>query len=358
MTELVCAAAALVLVALLLAAVFGVRASLRTLADPLGLRWEDGEALTGERRGVPVRVERYQVGTGRSRWGRTRIVATGPPAGVRAARGATPGEHVTGDVDFDRAVRVEGDPARIAAALDAGTRRALAALVERDGGRVEDGAVAIDFAGWTDDVGRLSAAVERVTDVAARLSVPARDEVSRLRAIALEDPVPGARARALRSLRRLHGPEVAGPVATAALGDPWAAVRLTASLILGQPIDAFADETLHAYAPAAPAAIARGLAGDEARLAALLDVDDEEVAVAALEVLAEVGTVASIPRLAPLTTGVFANGRVKRAATGAILCIRDRVGDVDPGRLAVAEGEAGQVSVAEPGGVSVLKERP
>jgi hypothetical protein len=101
-------------------------------------------------------------------------------------------------------------------------------------------------------------------------------------------------------------------------------------------------------------AIALGKIGDstaEPTLLDLLDQEDDELQTAAVEALGHAGTTAAVEPLLELT-GSFLNSDLKRAAREAIARIQSRLGDVEAGRLTLAEltEQAGALSFPGEGG--------
>ncbi|MFZ5476319.1 MAG: hypothetical protein ACOZNI_06035 [Myxococcota bacterium] len=346
----------------------------RAIAEALGLAygeggWGEDDMLTGVRDGIGVNVRWHQRGVGRSKTKWTLLTAAGPPFGLTVKRqgvgttflrSLTGGDdHLVGDPAFDAAHVVDGDPVAFTLLLDGDTRAAVARLVRERGGEVDNGVVQVERRGHVWDPATLAALLDDLASLGRRLGEPV--SAGRLRAVAVGDPEPGVRLRALRALGRGGDSLVAAAAAKEALADAATEVRLQATLLLGEPLDAFADEDLLAFAPFDPPGLARALArrGDEARLCRLLDVDHAGVRAAAARGLAEAGTVAAIPSLVPLTNGLLADDDVKRAARAAVEAIRGRLGDVDAGRLALADGEAGSVAIAEgeAGAVSLARKQ-
>jgi hypothetical protein len=91
---------------------------------------------------------------------------------------------------------------------------------------------------------------------------------------------------------------------------------------------------------------------------ALIDLlgGDAQLADLSIDVLARLGTVEAVPALFELSRQLLLDPHLKRSAREAVASIQARIGDVDPGALAIAEGEReGQLSVTgEAGDVSVV----
>jgi hypothetical protein len=85
----------------------------------------------------------------------------------------------------------------------------------------------------------------------------------------------------------------------------------------------------------------------ELALLQLLADEEAEVQTAAAEALGAVGSVAAVEPLLPLTKG-FGRGSLRQAARGAIASIQSRLGDVEAGRLSLAEEElSGSVTLVD-----------
>jgi hypothetical protein len=90
---------------------------------------------------------------------------------------------------------------------------------------------------------------------------------------------------------------------------------------------------------------------------ALIDLLEKEPVLAdlAVDVLARLGTVESVPALLELSRQLLIDPHLKRSAREAVQNIQARIGEVDPGALAIAWTEQeGELSVTgEAGGVSI-----
>ncbi len=98
---------------------------------------------------------------------------------------------------------------------------------------------------------------------------------------------------------------------------------------------------------ASAAAQALGATGDpaaEAPLLATLAGPHDESRVAAARALGRVGTAAAVPALKEAEAG---DGRLRHAARQAIAEIHSRLSGASPGQLSLAEGESGELSLAE-----------
>lgn len=228
----------------------------------------------------------------------------------------------TGDPQFDRAVSVEGPEPETTARLDAPTRAALRALVSQ-GGVLEDGHWMVDVHGPRGD-GDDDAGLERTARlllVAGRPWGASKPPLQALTEIALHDPLPAVRARALLRLFR----------------KPWSAV-----------------------APF-PEVAQRVVGGD---LIEALASSSPDVVVAAALLLRLDGTAAAVPALRAAAARMGASPE-RDAVEQAVLAIQARVGAVQgalsvasqDGALSVSE-DGGQVSVASPAGLPTAAPPP
>lgn len=339
------------------------------VAEALGLtRQSETGRLHGKLGGVPVEVYYTTRGSGKARHRVTELAARADRCTVSArterlggsiARRLLGGvDLATGDPTFDGAAVLSGNPADVAAAMDASTRSAVFRLLQR-GGSVASGRVAVEHRSHLISASFVRAELEQLTTIAAALN-PAMEPLSRLERIVKEDPMPGVRRNALRHLDRLDA-AVGRRVAAEASVDPDAQVRIAALLVLGEDV-ALAEQPAYDLAAAAlleptPVCSALSRAGAEAALVALLDEEEAEVRIAAADGLARVGTVAAVPRLRSLHGGLLGDAAVQRAATAALASIHARVGDFGDGRVSIAEA-GGEVSVVAAGGeLSMARQR-
>lgn len=92
----------------------------------------------------------------------------------------------------------------------------------------------------------------------------------------------------------------------------------------------------------------------EETLCGVLGDEDEELAVAALEVLGKVGTVASLEAVVPMTTGVLRSSDVKQAAREAVASIQSRIkGEAGGLSVSAQETDEGQLSLSHGGELSI-----
>jgi HEAT repeat protein len=101
-------------------------------------------------------------------------------------------------------------------------------------------------------------------------------------------------------------------------------------------------------------------AGTEPALVRLLASPFETVRLAALRALAATGTLASVPALLPLSSGVLGSAQVREAATDAVRAIRARLGPVESGRVSLAADAAaeGALSLGGDGALSLARAEP
>jgi HEAT repeat protein len=216
---------------------------------------------------------------------------------------------------------------------------------------------------------RLQAAVYLADEAADRPCGLARDGAAR------EE----LRVRAAEALTARCSPAVAAPRLEELFACELPAVRRVAIEGLGRLRHASALERLAQIMPEAdrqtgPAlAEVLGLLGDasvEPHLLSLLSSEDDATKAAAARALAKVGTVAAVEPLLRYTKSLALGSDLERVAREAIGAIQSRLGDVQAGRLALAEAapedgglslapEAGGLSVpsdAAPGGLSVAED--
>jgi hypothetical protein len=141
-------------------------------------------------------------------------------------------EVLVGDMAFDDAFYIQGDAARVLAALDAATRNEIRQLAET-ADLVISGHRIVFSLGATDEPW-LSLVLARVFDLAKQLNDEAPC-IDRLARNAVQDPAAGVRLRNLIVLTREYGSQdVARTALRSALGDADAHVRLNAALALGE----------------------------------------------------------------------------------------------------------------------------
>ncbi len=307
--------------------------------------------LSGELRGFDVRIRAtvlHRSGR-RSRPAVEFIVSGGglPEAlslqreGAAQALGKllTGGDIQVGDPDFDRVALVNGDEATALAVLDGPARERLAGFLG-EGGSMAEGALRYTSPGDPERAADMVLLARRLVTLAQQLSGEAhRPTLLSLRV--RSDDVGGVRARCLELLLAGEGERALKlDTAAACLDDPYPLV----------------------------AALAAAHLGDEARLLALLEVEQAPVRIAAARGLERCGTLGAVERLLPVTEGVLTPAVVKRAAREAIDAIQARHGTGERGAFSLSDapdpsgavsltaGQAGAVSLAEERGVIALPE--
>ena len=386
----------------------------------------DGTDIEGRRGGLRIRIETSTTARVRPVG---RLIVRGLAQGlsmqrdsllarVEQARGAPPVE--TGDEPFDQALYVRGQPLVVRALLDAETRAlSLAALCGRALGRdatvaVAGGLLIAELDGeWSEDTPRLVEGVRGVVALAHRLEESDAEE-ERLSKVARNDPLPRVRQLALEALvDAAPAHDATERALRRACDDPDPALRLRAALLSGgkgarralhalaarrdvpDEVSAAAVDELGgqlslddlrailASAPhgrpktdvAAVRALARGGRAVVAPLVAALPRFDDDVAVAAVEVLGEIaepaaedaliaaaarqdaavrmavaralgrlGSVRAVPVLRELEAD---GGTVLRAAREAVAAIQSRLGGASAGQLALAESDGGHLALAD-----------
>lgn len=334
----------------------------------------DHPVLRGRRGDVGVAVAYLTRGTGKNQSLWTRITATGVAPGVlcepeglktglrKVFEGA---DYACGDPESDALVHLRGEPALLAAMLDAETRTAMRTALVLRGASVRDGAVVVERRSHIDDSELLRALVDETADLARRLQPLSRSAIAeRLGVNILTDPEAGVRLACLAALEHGQDKPATAAAAEGARNDPDPLVRLRAARILGDPTPfrTAPRDILHLYAPHDPDGLARLLlkAGARVVLADLLDVAVPAVRVAALHALARIGTPEEVEAIAPLGKGIFGDDAVRTAAREAIASIQARVGHDAAGRVALTgtADTAGAVSIAaDAGRVSIARGR-
>jgi len=264
-------------------------------------------------------------------------------AGARIAKVVRGRDLETGDASFDREVEVRGDRVVVAALLDRGTRVRVRDAI-REGFRVANGRLWGSVDGVIVDPPTLAATVRRLRRLVRALTPPA-DPVPRLADIARLDPDPGVRRLVLSLLvsRFRDRPETPATLRRA-LRDREPAVRLEAALALGPEGQvelrflAERNDVADAARSAAVAALGNRLPAQ--RAVELLDVALDRglplLAAALVDTLGTVDSEAARRRLMAVTRGDDP-GLAARAA---------RALGVEPGQLALADGEAGELALA------------
>ncbi|MET0556500.1 MAG: HEAT repeat domain-containing protein [Vicinamibacteria bacterium] len=358
-----------------------------------------------------------------------RVVVAGLVEGVEitssAARAATgPHDVAIGDPSLDGPLVLCGPPATVRALFTADVRVRMRRMLALGGAvHVRGGALVAELRGGMTHDASLAARIQVLLEAAQGLAPGTSDE-SRLAEIARRDPIEDVRAKALESLAtEAAGHALTRPALRDATRDASHAIRLQAATALGDE----GREVLYALAsdPAVADAIAvgavealgshltlpraqplleaaaadlrvplarallrwmgRGDAAEAGVVASLLarrlgrdssamSAKGGEIAVAAVEALAEtgvpaaegpliealrsgvpgvppaaarglgrVGTARAVP---PLRDAEERGGETRRAAREAIALVQSRLTGATPGQVSLAAGEAGQVSVA------------
>lgn len=422
----------------------------RDAAGQLGLRLVQGKThprlkIAGEIDGVAIEVHALRRGGGRRRPAMCFAARSpGIPADLsirwegllgelRDALGRA--ERVrTGNESFDEQAHVSGPEAATVALLDRATRARLTGVLAPRQGTVAGGTVAFTVSGVIGDPGQIVARARELAELARRLSLAGRSVPELLRGSATTDPLGPVRQRSLEVLVRYHPAERdtdlacewtvkegTDPAATLmaarhlrAAGWPYLqkmvdspavedALRVAAleHLIASVPGDRLVPmleaalglrcRPLH---PPALRALERlrppgvrelvvgrlngadeatavaaaevlgdlGDAGAEPALLGLMGRDEPTVRAAAATALGKVGTRRAVELLFACSRSIspLREGEVRQALSAALEQIRGRLGAAEPGRLSVAggAGEAGALSVVGgEGGLSLASGR-
>jgi hypothetical protein len=175
----------------------------------------------------------------------------------------------------------------------------------------------------------------------------------------LETPL---RVAAVTGLGRGPTPALAELQALFTTAHPPEVVCAALAVIAQQGLSALADAALgctrsaqeSVRAAAASALGGLGLPAAEPLLISLLSDSSAEVQRASADALGVLGSVAAVEPLLPLAEG-FGRSALRQAARGAIGRIQSRLGNVEAGRVSLAEdqGLAGAVDLAEPDAVRI-----
>lgn len=347
-------------------------------------------AIEGFHGGAPVRVEGF-LGSDDDPDYATVLVTLARPVGLTArSEGLLPSfDFKTGDADFDRALKVAGDRARLAGVLDADVRRLLVEAASLRSFRLEGRQLSCQVPDLTHQTGRVVEAARLLADLAARLRAqPERTEALLLHNVR-RDPVVAVRlscaiflasagfagsdeqlglAEMLLSDAELElrlmgadrdpGSPRAQEVYLAACAASDSAHRVQAVEGLRCSGHAEATAALKAMLPdeaaEVTAAIARALGelggeGTEGVLLRMLRHRDMDVRVAAAEALGSQGTIPAVERLLAAASGGRTSQALRRAARGAVRAIQERAGVSEPGGLALVDAgdAAGRLSTAD-----------
>lgn len=368
--------------------------SWKEIAQRLGLQLEEDFKMTGTIGRQWAEASVYTKGHGKNRRTYTRIrVKGGMPKDIRLAREGfwsmvVGGDIPTGDKGFDAQVKVEGNAARVQALLDPAMREALIEPI-RDGWRLDEGYLIYEVQR------RLASELEGRIQAGVALADAVREAVgdipSRLAGRLASEPEAAARRTVFKILDAEYKHTPAYPKGIAlALADSDAELRLMAAVSAGDvgvlsalAVDAsvgdrFRADALwnlserhadavelvravevlraeHAASGGLPSALMVALCAahtkvgredTEAFLVNALEVDAEDVKVAAIEALGRVGTVHAVPALTVLRDKAFASvRRVPSAAKDAILAIQSRIAGAGAGSLALAEGAGAELAL-------------
>lgn len=318
--------------------------------------WLSPPVIDGTVGGVRVRVDSVP-GSGRNKAPNTRIRCEGgqPPGLVLRPEGLTDtvarafgaAERPLGDPAFDRVAVWNGEPEeRLRARTDAATRSVLTRAVAR-GARLEDDTWTLLLDELVTDADRLVALVRIVLDAA--LALAAEPPPDRLATIARTDPLVEIRRSALESLLARDG---AGDWLVPFARDPDGRVAALAAGALGARGRPVLVELLARPRPdvvrAAALALARLAPADdpsvvERALHACLGEGDIEI----IDALGRIGTVASVPVLAPFGAGALGLRPSAWHAQRAVRAIQARLHGAEHGTLALAETVGGGLAVAD-----------
>lgn len=303
--------------------------------------------------------------------------------------GSAERDQALGDAAFDDVAVLPNLDAYTCAALAHGARDWLLRLL-RGGGWVRQGRVVL-ASSWSlaGSQVTLSQQLRWLCKLAGLLSVPRESLHERLARNALRDPAPGVR---LTNLRFLLAPDTRTPrelvvsTARALLGDVHAPVQLLAALQLGaeglptlrsllassgapepvcsalsalqpehaQPLlqsvlgcASSAHESVRAEAARVLGKWA--LPGAERQLTPLLSDTSPRVQLAAAQALGSFASAAAVEHLLPLAQALL-DSQLRQAARAAVGRIQSRLGNVEAGRVSLAEPAslAGSVALAEP----------
>jgi hypothetical protein len=163
------------------------------------------------------------------------------------------------------------------------------------------------------------------------------------------------RVRAVEQLESQCSRTVAAPRLEALLGCLHPEVRVAALASMQRaahvPALALLVATLPALEPESATALAELLgrhasASAEGLLLALFERDEPDTKIAAARALARVGTIAAVEHLHAYTRGLSVESELRTSAREAIAAIQARLGDVEAGRLALADvsGDRGALS--------------
>ena len=351
---------------------------MREVADELNMTVSDDRASWFMREWTLVglwRGHEVSVRFGRRAWGGNKVPCitvelSGVHLGVglRAEttgdqlRGGSESDLRIGDAAFDRSAFVWGDELVVRALLDAPTRAAALAVLARKGAEVSGGTVDLSEFSASVSVHAVRMLLHEAADLADHIGPGAWSE-DRLLAVALADPEPAVRARALMALWDRGNPALRLRAIDATRGheDPvCAAIGALMSETLAR-VQEIPLQHVVSVANFNPNKMVEALErlGAEDALCALLGSEYLPVQLAAVAALGRVGSVRAVEPLRPLTQGLTRDSELKRVAGQAVKQVQARLGEVSPGGLSLIDGggEAGRLSVPEAQGALSVVDR-
>ncbi|MBT3219156.1 MAG: hypothetical protein HN348_08700, partial [Proteobacteria bacterium] len=302
----------------------------------------------------------------------------------------------TGDLAFDKKVRLAGQEEEVLAVLDAECRQLIGTALKK-GLYVKKGVVWWVRAGIERDVNRLVELIGLAVELAEHLCLERSALVQSLQRVIEEDPIAGVRLsslHALLSFAERSQADVSGLLRRVAL-DGQAAIPLRAVAVeaaqhhlssddLEQVVQEVLQDPGGPELAAAALRLTRGRLSDDdlirvrsflraqdrevvgAAVAAVLRLDDggaepfllelfgSPVAEEAIEALGHLGDLAAVEPLLPYTKGALRSRRLKEVAREAVARIQERHGKEGSGHLSMPLGPDGGLSV--PQGVALLSE--
>jgi hypothetical protein len=371
------------------------------------------EVFEGERGGYFVRLEQ----TANLGWSLRATLSTGgdrnaPPLAIgiaprdlgrndsSRADGTSP---ITGDPEFDRRIRLSGDPALLCATMDQVTRWGVMNFWGDGSLSSGEGRPVVRLDGSLRDLDGVKDRLDQLLAFAGKLFVPTEELEARLAAIVMQDPVFSVRLRVLDVLASrvaLH-PGSRDTLRAATMGwDPEIRFRAAAGLgdeglpaledLVFQPgireevatralshlarhaPEKFAVRVLTAalHGPDGPRRVEAFLALSrlgrlgEREVLAMLDADLPAMRLAAIATLEGIGTAAAVAPLHAVVAANLLNLEMRDAAQEAIRKIQSRLTGGAPGQVALSPGDgaAGRMSLVPSEGhrgrVSLTADRP
>jgi hypothetical protein len=365
--------------------------ALCAVADALGLPHPepDGTVIQGFFDGVPVRIEGHLGSDDTPDWAGVEVTLARAPGLTARSEGMLPSfDFKTGDDDFDRQVKLGGEPSRLAGLLDATVRRLLVPAAQLRRFRIEERRVSGEVADLRGGPQAVVDAAVLLVELANRFRAQAEATEALLLNNVRDDPEPAVR---FSCAGFLEGPGFAGADEQTALtgvllDDPdlglrlkgadraptdprsweiyrsaraatWAPHRIRAVEGLrrtGHPdataalLELLPDNSAEVTAAVASALGELGGDGVEDRLLRMLRHPDTSVRVAAAEGLSGQGTIGAVERLLEVAGTVRSPAALRKAAREAIDAIQGRSAVGEAGGLALVETEdaAGRLSHA------------